>query len=211
MVHAHYISKIIVFCIRNMLKKTAFKKNLVAVFYYIFLMGEMFTTVLSWQHDQKIIYCEPRRKHKHYFSLLQHVRDSLNGEAKVITPAQVYSVDGYHAASNTVYEYNACIFYGCKKCYPKQGNLKRFCHPDWTVDEVYEATLKKTAILRDAGYNVIETWGCDFAKQKEADPELAEFLETFKFVPPLEPRDAFFGGRTGAATLYTSIYPAINK
>ena len=156
---------------------------------------------------------------------MQHVRNSLNGEAKVLTPAQTYNVDGYHAASNTVYEYNGCIFQGCRKCYPKQGNLKRFCHPDRTVDEVYEATLKKAAILRDAGYNVVEMWGCDFAKQKETDPELAEFLENFEFVPPLEPRDAFFGGRTGAATLYskagedeeigyvdfTSLYPSINK
>lgn len=68
-------------------------------------------------------------------------------------------------------------------------------------------------------------WGCEFAKKKKSDPELAEFLKSFQFVPPLEPRDAFFGGRTGAATLYskagegedisyidyTSLYPAINK
>ena len=156
---------------------------------------------------------------------MQHVRNSLNGETKVITPAQSYNVDGYHATSNTVYEYHGCIFHGCRKCFPKQGNMKGFCHPDRTVSEVYEATLKKTAILRDAGYTVIEMWGCDFAKQKETDPELAEFLEKFEFVPPLEPRDAFFGGRTGATTLYaktaeeeeisyvdfTSLYPSINK
>ena len=111
----------------------------------------------------------------------------MNGEAKVITPAQSYNVDGYHAASNTVYEYHGCIFHVCRKCYPKQGNMKRFCHPDRTVSEVYEATLKKTAILRDAGYTVIEMWGCDFAKQKETNPELTEFLEKFEFVPPLEP------------------------
>ena len=153
------------------------------------------------------------------------MRNSLEGEVKVITPAQSYNVDGFHAASNTVLEYHGCIFHGCRKCYPKQGNLKRFCHPDRTVDEVYEATQKKAAILRDAGYNVVEMWGCDFAKQKQTDPELAEFLESFQFVPPLEPRDAFFGGRTGAATLYskaaedeeisyvdfTSLYPSINK
>ena len=129
----------------------------------------------------------------------------MNGEAKVITLAQSYNVDGYHAASNTVYEYQGCIFHRCCKCYPKQRNIKRFCHPDRTVSEVYEATLKKTAILRDAGYTVIEMWGCDFARQKETDPELAKFLENFEFVPPLEPRDAFFGGRTGTATLYAKM------
>ena len=67
--------------------------------------------------------------------------------------------------------------------------------------------------------------GGGFARQKQTDPELQAFLETFEFVPPLEPRDAFFGGRTGAATLYakaeegedisyvdfTSLYPSINK
>ena len=136
-----------------------------------------------------------------------------------------YSVDGFHAETNTVYEYHGCIFHGCRKCFPKQGSSTRFCHPDRTADEVREATLKKEAILKNAGYRVVSMWGCDFAKKKKTEPELMEFLETFMFVAPLEPRDAFFGGRTGAATLYvkaeeneeisyidyTSLYPWVNK
>ena len=61
--------------------------------------------------------------------------------------------------------------------------------------------------------------------EKKTDPELQTFLESFELVPPLEPRDAFFGGCTGATTLYakaaegeeisyvdfTSLYPSINK
>lgn len=99
------------------------------------------------------------------------------------------------------------------------------CHPDRTIEETYEVTLKRTAILRAAGYTVIEKWGCEFAKEKKIDPELQEFLENFELLPPLEPQDAFFGGRTGATTLYakagegeeisyvdfTSLYPSINK
>ena len=130
------------------------------------------------------------------------MRNSLDGEAPVLTPAQSYNVDGYHADSNTVYEYQGCIFYGCKRCFPLSRQKKRHCHPDRTIEEVYEATCLKTAILRDAGYTVIEKWGCDFAQQKKTDPELQTFLESFELVPPLEPRDAFFGGRTGATTLY---------
>lgn len=101
----------------------------------------------------------------------------------------------------------------------------RNCQPDRTIEETYEVTLKRTAILRAAGYTVIEKWGCEFAKEKKIDPELQEFLENFELLPPLEPRDAFFGGRTGATTLYakagegeetsyvdfTSLYPSINK
>ena len=172
-------------------------------------VGEMFYTVQWQMHDrnQKLQSADRQGNNNKciYFFILQHVRNSLNGEAKVITLAQSYNVDGYHAASNTVYEYQGCIFHGCCKCYPKQRNIKRFCHSDRTVSEVYEATLKKTAILRDAGYTVFEMWGCDFARQKETDPELAKFLENFEFVPPLEPRDAFFGGRTGTATLYAKM------
>ena len=94
--------------------------------------------------------------------------------------------------------------------------MKRFCHPDRMVDEVFEATLKKTVLLRDAGYTVVEKWGCDFAKDQKTDPELKTFLEQFETVTPLEPRDAFFGERTGegediAHVDFTSLYPSINK
>ena len=159
------------------------------------------------------------------FFIFQHVRNSLDGEACVLTPAQSYNVDGFHADSNTVYEYQGCIFHGCKRCYPLQRQKKRHCHPDRTVEEVYQATCLKTGILRDAGYTVIEKWGCEFAEQKKTDPELQSFLKNFELVSPLEPQDGFFGGRTGATTLYakaaeaeeisyvdfTSLYPSINK
>jgi len=90
-----------------------------------------------------------------FLVILQHVRNSLNGEAKVLTPAQSYSVDGYDAETKTVYENQGCYFHGCKKCFPLQRHKTRNCHPDCTIEETYEATLKKTAILRDAGYTVI--------------------------------------------------------
>lgn len=62
----------------------------------------------------------------------------------------------------------------------------------------------------------MEKWGCDFAKDQKTDPELKTFLEQFETVTPLEPRDAFFGERTGegediAHVDFTSLYPSINK
>ena len=36
----------------------------------------------------------------------------------------------------------------------------------------------------------------------KTDLGLQEFLSTLNLVHPLNPRDAFFGGRTNAATLY---------
>ena len=151
---------------------------------------------------------------------IQHVRNSRNGEVKVLTPAQAYFVDGYHEASRTVYE-----FHGCKRCFKEKRDVTRNCHPDRTVDQVYEATQRKTLMLRQAGYTVIEKWECEYKEDKKTNVELQEFLKTYEVVPPLNPRDAFFGGRTEATTLhakadpdeeikyqdFTSLYPWVNK
>lgn len=128
----------------------------------------------------------------------QHVRNSLDGEVCLVARALSFNVDGYHAETKTVYEYNGCFYHGCKKCFPRQRQKPRNCHPNRTIEEVYEVTLKKAAMLRATGYTVIEKWGCEFKN----DPELQSFLESFEIVTPLEPRDAFFGGRTGATALY---------
>ena len=149
----------------------------------------------------------------------------MEGEAKVGTPAQRYNVDGYEEDTRTILEYHGCFYHACPKCFPMQRQKTRNCNPDRTVDEIYQATLQKTAYLRECNYTVIEKWGCEFARDKKTDPELISFLETFELIEPLEPRDAFFGGRTGATTLYakageneeidyvdfTSLYPWVNK
>ena len=81
-----------------------------------------------------------------------------------------------------MYEYHGCFYHGCRKCTPTNLQKKRNCHPDHTIDKVYEATCLKTAILPDAGYTVIEKWGCEFAEQKKTDPELQAFLKKFEMV-----------------------------
>ena len=134
-------------------------------------------------------------------------------------------VDGFHEASNTVYEFFGCNFYRCILCHSTRRDQTRYCHPDRTIAEVYEATLKKVAELKAAGYNVVEKWECQYAKEREKNPALKAFVDSLSLVTPLEPRDAFFGGRTGATTSYakaeenetiayvdyTSLYPYINK
>ena len=80
------------------------------------------------------------------------------------------------------------------------------------------------ALLR-AGYTVIEMWECDWDRLVDNEPAVSQFLASYDLVPPLEPRDAFLGGRTGAAALHvvagegeeiryvdvTSLYPWVNK
>ena len=80
------------------------------------------------------------------------------------------------------------------------------------------------ALLR-AGYTVIEMWECEWDKLLDTDEAVQCFLTSFDLVAPLEPREAFFGGRTGAVALHavagegeeiryvdvTSLYPWVNK
>ena len=80
------------------------------------------------------------------------------------------------------------------------------------------------ALLR-AGYTVIEMWECDWDRLVDNEPAVSQFLASFDLVPPLEPREAFFAGRTGAVALHavagegeeiryvdvTSLYPWVNK
>ena len=80
-------------------------------------------------------------------------------------------------------------------------------------------------MLRQAGYTLVECWECEFNEEKKSNPQLKAFLDTLEMVPPLNPREAFYGGRTGAVALHckveepdlikyadvTSLYPWVNK
>ena len=157
---------------------------------------------------------------------IKHVRSG--GEQSLSVEGKMFKVDGYNPDTKTVYEFHGCFFHACPDCFPKQRYRRHNCHPDRSLAEVYEATLKKTKQLRDAGYIVIEQWECEFEEAKKTDPALQDFLNTFELVEPLNPRDSFFGGRTNGVRLYceahgeaegeeiryadiNSLYPFVNK
>lgn len=123
---------------------------------------------------------------------IQHVRNSLNGEVKVLTPSQEYSVDGYDAQTETGYEYQGCFYHRCIKCFPDKRQGTRKCHPDRTIEEVYEATQKRVKMLRDVGYTVVEKWGCEFREQKKTDLQLQLFLKTYDSVLQLRKVETLF-------------------
>ena len=153
---------------------------------------------------------------------IHHVRNG--GEQSVRTIANSYFVDGYDPLTRTVYEFHGCLYHGCPRCYPNR-QAKHYATPDRTVEELYQATICKRMALLRAGYTVIEMWQCDWNKQVDTNPLVKHFLTSFDLVAPLEPRDAFFGGRTGAVALHavagegeeirytdiTSLYPWVNK
>ena len=110
------------------------------------------------------------------------------------------------------------FFHGCLDCYER-----RTINPltGVTMQKLYENTMEKKQKLIAAGYGYEAMWECKFRKRLKEDEEAQEFIEGINYVTPLEPRDAFYGGRTNACKLYfegeamyldfTSLYPDRNK
>lgn len=88
----------------------------------------------------------------------------------------------------------------------------------------YERTRDKINNLTASGYNVVEMWECEWNHIKQNNEEVKNFVNCLEIVTPLNPREAFFGGRTNAIKLYhkvegnekihcydmTSLYPSAN-
>ncbi|XP_041479156.1 uncharacterized protein LOC121426824 isoform X1 [Lytechinus variegatus] len=124
---------------------------------------------------------------------LQHARNG--GEFKIGR----YRVDGYHVDSKTVYEFLGDLWHGCPKCYKRRDILVPGTSE--TLQDVYESTLTRIEELRKMGYTVITMWECDFRKMSMTDSNLAKFLKNLDIQEPMNPRHAFYGGRTNAIKL----------
>ena len=71
-----------------------------------------------------------------------------------------------------------------------------------TMEELYKDTVRKVNYLKEHGFEVEQKWGCELAKEMEEDEEMKQFFEDHELIEPLQPRDAFYGGRTNAAKLF---------
>jgi len=94
------------------------------------------------------------------------------------------------------------------------------------METAYRETLDRARNIRKAGFKLVEKWECEFRKQMVNNKTLTRFAAQRSREEPINPRDAFFGGRTNATCLYykkseegetvsyvdfCSLYPCINK
>ena len=70
-----------------------------------------------------------------------------------------------------------------------------------TMQDLREDTMKKVHHLTNQGYRVVEMWECELDKKLGEDEEMKRYFDGCEIVDPLDPRDAFYGGRTNAAKL----------
>lgn len=115
------------------------------------------------------------------------------------------------------------MWHGCPKCFPNRSD--KSYSSDRTFQELYEATKAKEKMLHEQGYDLDIIWECEWDRLAAQDESLKGFLNTLEITSPLNPREAFFGRRTNAVTLYsntseeeqiryidvTSLYPWVNK
>ena len=174
---------------------------------------------LKWQNHRLV-----RTSSTPQADRIKHVGNE--GEVTVRTPAKSYVVDGFDPLTDTVYEFHGCLWHGCPQCF-RDRHLYSIQRSDRTFQELYDATILKEKLLFEHGYNLVIIWECEWDRRVKTDEELQAYLSTLELVPPLNPRDAFFGGRTNAGTLFykadetqgeqiryvdvTSLYPWVNK
>ena len=162
----------------------------------------------------------PLHPHPSHRVYVQH--SGNGGEYRI--PNTHWFVDGHCADTNTVYEFHGCFWHGCPNCYPVRNETHlRLC--DRTMYDVYEKTQQRTGAIRARGYNVVEMWECEWSRLKQNQDDIRAYVDRLEFSEPLNPRDAFCGGRTNAVKLYhhvtptqkihyidyTSLYPWVNK
>ena len=123
-------------------------------------------------------------------------------------------VDGYREYKDpltlktvkVVYEYYGCFYHSCPYCYDSEEAHPLKCDPyDFEHDrvlhgEVYATSRKIQEDILRSGFLLVEKWECVFQKDKKKYG--LKFDRSLEIRLPLNPRDAYFGGRTNAIKLY---------
>ncbi|XP_043285730.1 uncharacterized protein [Venturia canescens] len=113
-------------------------------------------------------------------------------------PLGLPPVDGYYEENNIrhVLQFHGCYWHGCKRCFRINRDKRMRC--DDTMDQRYERTVTISARIKEQGFLLTEIWECEYDAMLKNNDEMAEFVKNHPMVisEPLEPREAFFGGRT---------------
>ena len=136
-----------------------------------------------------------------------NIKHALNGGEKELTiKNKTYKVDGFYKETNTVYEVYGCFWHGCPNCYkPNIINGKN----QKVMRTLNDQTIEKCETIKNTGYNHVTTYECHLTKNKDFQKFAKNFTQ--EVVEPLNPGDAFYGGRTNATKLLYDFNPSGTK
>ncbi|KAL3076772.1 hypothetical protein niasHS_011509 [Heterodera schachtii] len=118
-----------------------------------------------------------------------------------------FRLDGWIEEHNKCIEVLGCYWHGCEHCFKPDDKLA----DGKTCRELNELTHLRILKLREpgppgdvfaAGLDVEEIWECKIREQLTRDPEMCEFFADLGTDRgPIDPRHAYYGGRTGPLQL----------
>jgi Zn finger protein HypA/HybF involved in hydrogenase expression len=83
---------------------------------------------------------------------IQHAENG--GEKSIVVNGKRYYVDGYCEETNTIYEFHGSYFHGDPVMFDDEDRPHPF-NKNITAKELYDNTIERESILRDAGYALI--------------------------------------------------------
>ncbi len=142
-----------------------------------------------------------------------HQLNSSSGEVRIGN----FRVDGFEKKSKTIFEFNGCFFHGHPACIVDMDAMNPVLKK--TYQALYDKTMRRCELLETRGYHVIVKWECEWEKERKS-PEVMSFLSSLNIsTAPLNPKDAFFGGRVECFKLIdegeiksldvNSLYPSV--
>ena len=83
---------------------------------------------------------------------------------------KTYFADGFDPKNQTIYEFHGCSYHGHE--YPCPINSGKIHNPllNESHKELRAKTAEKYAALEKLGYNVVEKWECEWAKERKENP-----------------------------------------
>ena len=179
----------------------------------------------EWEHHDLMAQAYPDYPHPFLEEdYIQHAKNK--GEQTLLIHGKPVLVDGYNPTTRTVYEFHGCFFHGCPACFPNRRVQIRM-HDRQTMHDLYLRTQARDRAILQSGYSLQTMWECEWKRLKASSEDIQGFVDGLGLVDRLEPRDAFYGGRTEAVTMhavadpdqgesiqyldFTSLYPFVNK
>lgn len=90
--------------------------------------------------------------------------------------------------------------HGCVSCYPQPDTKNPVNNK--LMYGLYQSTIARELCIKRTGIKVESIWECDFEKQMKANPAMKDYIDSINLQEKINPRDAFYGGRTNAARLF---------
>lgn len=164
-------------------------------------IGIIPTSGYRWTHNQSkkaiswLVWEEHCRGHR-------IIHAARTREFKI--PQNLY-VDGYYERDGRAFvlQFHGCYWHGCPRCF--LVNRDRAHSDGVSMNDRHERTIAVAYKIRKGGYVLSEIWECEYDRLLETNEAMRVFVQEHSLVTsePLNPRDAFFGGRTeNMVTLY---------